>query len=292
MKIYATPSATTPETVEYRMLRQLHESSTPRLHDWCDDPENADVIFLTNAQQQWGAVLEKNPLPRRFPEKCFALSEQWEPPFLLAGIYANAPRTAFGRGRFRTGSYALHHPDFHNAVIDVYDYEKKAGRRTPDLLASFLGRNCHPVREKLFALKLSDDKILVEDTSTFNAFNRQAEGKLEKQQRYVEICERSKFILCPRGVGPNSIRLFEALKLGIAPVIISDAWIRCEGPNWEEFAIFMAEKDVGQIEAILLQAEPDYIKKGKLARQAYDDFFSPCGRQCVFCAAPAGGPAV
>src|SRR5207249_1118844 len=117
------------------------------------------------------------------------LSDQWEPPFLLAGIYANAPRTALWRGRFRTGSYALHHPDFRNAFIESYDYEKESAGRSPDLLASFLGRNCHPVRERLFAMNFPPHKILIEDTSTFNAFSHgAAETKLAAQQRYFEIC--------------------------------------------------------------------------------------------------------
>jgi len=260
---------------QHDQLRELYSASTPRLHEWTDDPAEADVIFLTNAQQQWGALLEKSPLPRRFPEKCFVLSEQWEPPFLLAGIYANAPRTAGWRGRFRTGSYALHHPDFRNAFIESYDYEKEAARRNPDLLASFLGRNCHPVRERLLAMNFPQDKILIEDTSTFNAFSHGTEGKIAAQQRYFEICLRSKFILCPRGAGPNSIRLFEALKLGIAPVIISDAWVRCEGPRWDDFAFFIAEKDIATVETVMERAEPEYRQRGLLARKAYEEFFSP-----------------
>ncbi len=275
MKIYASACGTSPRTIEYDMLCRLHALSTPRSHEWCENPEEADIIFLTNAQKTWGSELEKHPLPKRFPEKSFALSEQWEPPFLLAGIYANAPRFPFGRGRFRTGSYALHHPDFRNAFVDAYDYYAEIHRRSPDLLASFLGRNCHPVRERLFAMSFPNDEFLVEDTSAFNAFTRTTEGKLESQRRYFELSLRSKFILCPRGAGPNSIRLFEALKLGIAPVIISDAWIPCEGPQWEKFAIFIAEKDVDQTGEIVKKSEPEYLERGKLARQTYENFFSP-----------------
>ena len=277
MKVYALPCASGPDawTHQYDLLRQLFLSSSPRLHEWTDNPEDAEIIFLTNAQQRTGSILEQHPFPKRYPEKCFVLSEQWEPPFLLAGIYANAPRSALGRGRFRTGSYALHHPDFRNAFIESYDYATEAATRAPDLLGSFLGRNCHPVRERLFARKFPTDKILIEDTSTFNAFTHGAEGKLEQQRRYFEICLRSKFILCPRGAGPNSIRLFEALKLGIAPVIMADAWVPCEGPRWNEFALLIPEREVDNIETILERAEPTYRERGQLARRAYEEFFSP-----------------
>lgn len=276
MKIHALPCASGPDawTHQYDMLRQLFQSSQPRRHDWVDNPHEADLIFLTNAQQKTGPALETHPLPRLYPEKCFLLSEQWEPPFLMAGIYANAPRTMLGRGRFRTGSYALHHPDFKNPFIDRYDYAAESGLRRPDLLASFLGRNCHPVRERLFAMKFPSGKVLIEDTSNFDAFQHDHAGKTERQRHYFERCLRSKFILCPRGAGPNSIRLFEALKLGIAPVIISDDWVPCEGPEWKVFAIFVAERDLDRLEAVLLAAEPSYHQRGQLARLAHENFFS------------------
>jgi len=176
------------------------------LHRWVDDPEAADIVFLTNAQQPGGSALETHPLPRRYPEKCFLLSEQWEPPFLLAGIYANAPRTPGWRGRFRTASYALHHPDFRNPFVEAYDYPAEASRRAPNLLASFIGRNCHPVRARLLSTYLGPH-ILVRDSSQFNAFTHGGD-KSAAQRRYFEVCLRSKFMLCPRGAGPNSIRLF------------------------------------------------------------------------------------
>lgn len=277
MKIHALPCTTGPGawTHQYDRLKELFQSSEPRLHSWVEDPHEADVIFLTNAHQKSGPTLEEHPFPRLYPEKCFLLSEQWEPPFLMAGIYANAPRTLWWRGRFRTGSYALHHPDFSNPFIEHYDYTAESGQCRADLLASFLGRNCHPVREHLFAQPFPSGLVWIEDTSNFNAFEHDQAGKLDSQRRYFEICLRSKFILCPRGAGPNSIRLFEALKLGIAPVIISDAWVPCEGPHWEKFALFVAERDLAKLESVLLAAEPTFQERGKLARRAHEEFFSP-----------------
>ncbi len=274
MKIHARPCASGPGawTHQYDLLRQLHAASRPHRHEWTEDPAAADIIFLTNAQQRTGWMLEHHPLPRRYPEKCFLLSEQWEPPFQLAGIYANAPRSPFWRGRFRTGSYALHHPDFRNPFIENHD--DAAPRPAPDLLASFLGRNCHPVRERLFALALPPG-ILVEDTSSFDAFAHGGPDRRERQRRYHEICLRSKFLLCPRGAGPNSIRLFEALRLGIAPVIIADAWIPCEGPRWEDFALFVAERDVDRLPDLLARAAPTHARRGALAYAAWRDYFSP-----------------
>src|SRR5262245_40218547 len=120
LAVHVAPGATGPDawTHQVGLLRELFVRSSPRLHRWTEDPDEADLIFLVNVQQRGGSVVARHPYPRRYPEKCFALSEQWEPPFLLAGIYANAPRSAFWRGRFRTASYALHHPDFRNRFIE------------------------------------------------------------------------------------------------------------------------------------------------------------------------------
>lgn len=275
MKVHAQPCATGPAawTHQYDLLRQLHAASTPRLHEWAEDPAEADVIFLTNIEQPAGPALETHALPHRYPEKCFVLSEQWEPPFLLAGIYANVPRSFGWRGRFRTGSYALHHPDFRNPFIKSYPYVPAGERPHPDLLASFLGRNCHPLRARLLAMNFSPDRILVEDASDFNAFTHSGD-KLARQRRYFDLCLRSKFMLCPRGAGPNSIRLFEALKLGIAPVIMADAWVPCAGPRWHDFALFIREREIGQLPAILEHAAAEYTQRGALARAAYQEFFS------------------
>lgn len=277
MKIHAQSCTGGPGAItrQEQQLRQLHAASAVKLHAWTESPDEADIIFLTDAQQDHETVLERHPFPRRYAEKCFVLSDQWRPPFLLAGVYANAPRAAFGAGRFRTGSYALHHPDFRNPFVEAHDYAAESALRAPDLLASFMGRNCHPVRRRLFALPLPPDRFFIEDTSNYDAFTHDTGGKLERQRRYLEICLRSKFILCPRGAGPNSIRLFEALRLGIAPVIIADAWIPCEGPAWDAFALFVPEKSLPAIGSILAAAEPEHRARGRLARRAHEEFFSP-----------------
>jgi hypothetical protein len=80
-------------------------------------------------------------------------------------------------------------------------------------------------------------------------------------------------------VGPNSIRLYEALKLGIAPIIVSDDWIPCEGPDWNRFAIFVAEKDIAHVEEVATAHENEFAERGVEARRAHDDYFS---RQSYF----------
>ena len=37
------------------------------------------------------------------------------------------------------------------------------------------------------------------------------------------------------------------VQLGIAPVIIADAWVPCEGPRWADFALFVPERELARL---------------------------------------------
>lgn len=277
MKIHIAHYGRSPTswTHQYDALHDLARRASPRLHEVTAHPEQADHIFLTNAEQPDGDLATEHPLLRQHPEKCLLLSERWRPPFLLAGIYANAPRHPFGRGRFRSGSYLLHHPDFQHPLVQRHTPADDLPPSQRDILFSFLGRDCHPIRLQLFRQKFRRADILVQDTSDFNAFSHDPAGKAAAQQNYYNISRRSRFILCPRGCGCSSIRLFEALHMGIAPIIVSDDWIPCEGPDWASFAIFVRETDLPRLEEIAVAAEPRFIELGRLARAAHEAFFAP-----------------
>lgn len=277
MKIHCQPCAQGPGAWAhaYGVLKALHEASQPRLHTWVESPEEADVILLCNPIQKQGDTSGAHPLRRRFPNKTFILHDDWKTPIRYPGIYANAPRGAFWKGRFRTASYALHHPDFKNPYVQAFQPAQALPPERRDILFSFAGRNCHPVRERLFQLRFNRPDILVRDTSSFDAFKHAADGKDPAQREYFELSLRCKYILCPRGVGPNSIRLFEALQLGIAPIILADAWIPPEGPDWEKFALFVKESDVDRIEEIATAHEGEFIERGREALRAHEAFFAP-----------------
>lgn len=99
-------------------------------------------------------------------------------------------------------------------------------------------------------------------------------------RRYIEDLLDSLFVLCPRGVGPTSMRLFEAMELGRAPVIIGDSWLPVAHLPWNEFAIFVPEKDVGHIPALLEAKRHKGTAMGHKARIVWEEHFSPervCG---------------
>jgi hypothetical protein len=94
------------------------------------------------------------------------------------------------------------------------------------------------------------------------------------QSDYTRIMIESRFVLCPKGLGSSTWRLFETLKAGRVPVIISDAWIPPLGPEWERFAVFVRESRIAEIPRLLEALEPRAVEMGLAARTAWEDWFS------------------
>lgn len=257
------------------ILSRLHQLSDGR-YELVASPDDADVILVIFP---WidGEQVEKHDLVDRFPDRCFAISTTAYPQYKAHGISTTASGfvSRFG-GRIRTGGYTTNTSLFKNPFIEAelpgagIDYPKQH-------FFSFIGRNCHPVRRALFEIKYSRSDILIEDSSNHFALwdeDRNEEKLASAQRRFCNELKKSKFALCPRGISPNSIRLFEALKLGVAPVILSDDWTFPLGPRWGEFSIVVPEKHAGELERILGEYEDDYKSMGKQAAYAYENWFS------------------
>ena len=274
MNVYFTPCEIGPNAPQHQKeaLQSLWSLSSKQ-HQLVDSPETADVILIGNLRaENWYASLRNHPVINKYPNRCFVVSETWELFPLLRGVYTNAHKKLSFRARFRSGSYALHHPDFKNPFIE--NYRGRAFEKNKTQLAAFTGRDCHPVRAAIFALKFRRPDIVISDTSNFDAFTHDNSHKAPRQKAYAELLESSKFSICPRGSGAASIRLFESMKMGVAPVIISDDWIFPDGPDWSRCAIIVREQDVGNLEDILVANEPRFAEIGRAAAEAFQRFFS------------------
>lgn len=97
----------------------------------------------------------------------------------------------------------------------------------------------------------------------------------EYYSRYVEDIRESAFVLCPRGLGRGTIRLFESMELGRAPVILSDDWIYPEHVDWSACSISIREKDVLGIPAILEWFRGRAAEMGMRARQEWEKYYAP-----------------
>ena len=229
-------------------------------------------LFCDIAGQEWFAELRKNPLIRRFPEKCFAISDSDRPLPLLHGIYTSAHKGLKFQKRFRSAAYNLYPKNFRNPQIEACS--GMAYLDPKEYLFSFIGRDSAKVRKRLFELPLRPDCFVANSTDKFNLFGQALADQAYWESRYFEILAQSKFAVCPRGVGSASVRLFEAMRMGVAPLILSDDWIFPKGPDWREFALIVPEKDVDGLYRIAKKQEERALEMGRKARAAYEKYFA------------------
>jgi glycosyltransferase involved in cell wall biosynthesis len=112
--------------------------------------------------------------------------------------------------------------------------------------------------------------------TTRNRFSANPNDPQLKQPQldFIDAILDAKFSLCPRGNGVASYRLQESLALGRAPVIISDDWVPVSDLDWERFAIFVREREISNLPAILREHEARWKEMGDRALEAYESFFS------------------
>ncbi len=236
------------------------------VHQVVAEPEDADVILFVDAHQypsDWAmAMLRSHELVRAYPEKAFVYDERDFPRDVLPGVYVAMPRRAFDPRRQRAFGYF-------RLVADT----RAARDRTPDLLFSFQGRRGGRVREHVLALQ--HPRAILEDTSALDFFGRPAAGLEEARARYVDVVGRSKFVLCPRGAGTATIRLFETLAAGRVPVVISDDWVPPAGIDWEDCSVRVREADVRALGERLEELEADWPRLSAGAGSVYDEWFAP-----------------
>jgi len=254
---------------EFRRLRECQADDRFRVHTLVDDVEQADiVIFLCMTSTMLFDVL-RSPIWRKRPEKCFVLCSSDRGLPLLPGLYASLELRFHSKSWTRSTSYLR--------VAENENIDCSAPFERCDLLYFFSGaiRN-HSARSGL--LELDHDRGIVNDTSSLSVQERQRDGKLNEGDTYISsylsLLARSKFVLCPRGAGSSSWRLFETMKAGRVPVIISDQWVPPEGPAWNEFSVRIPESQVANIPRELERLERDAPILAWAARQAWEEWFA------------------
>ena len=139
-----------------------------------------------------------------------------------------------------------------------------------DIYASFIGSYTHPMRLQMahycqhlgFALTLNPQWAEEVKSSDFKLFE--------------EVSSRSKYMLCPRGYGPTSYRLYEAFQYGAVPVYISDNfWLPWEDEvDWEKLIIKITPSQIPDIKNILNSYDDKREAMIDYGMQVYNDFFS------------------
>lgn len=238
-------------------------------HRLTDDPAAADIILFVENCDPARHYLEvrRHPVYRAHRDRCFLFSRHDFPVPFLPGIYASINRRWYDPQRTRSGFY-----------LDVFDKSFLAeapGPTTRDYLYSFIGQlSTDPIRAALAGL--SHPAQFVFDTSPYWPYADLPEDTRQAlETQYVDVARRSNFVLCPRGRGVSSIRLFEMMRMGRAPVIIADDWVPPDGPDWDQFSLRVPEAEIGALPALLTARADDALEMGARARTAWTDWFSP-----------------
>jgi hypothetical protein len=246
-------------------------------HELSPEAERADVILLTDLPTDLGHTASPRRLARllglpelwRHLRRTYVLYE-WDVPLpYLAGLYSNMAWAPGRERRFASVGFVRIGQELRNRF--VADDPPPQDRRW---LWSFVGRRSHPVRDRVLSAGLASPSAWVRDTSTYDHF---AGGPRPEapQREYVEIMRASRWAACPRGWSPGSLRLFEAMRLGIAPVVLSDDWYPPEGPDWPTCCVRVPEAEAGRLTEILLGEGDRWRELGARARAAYERFFAP-----------------
>jgi hypothetical protein len=236
-------------------FRILAEKDAVGLHPLVEDPEEADVVLVVDLHATEHDVfptsLRRSRLPHSWRSKVRVWDQRDNGYYTYPGLYvAPAPRLVKKR-RQKAAPYISTIAPLVKATTE------------PDLLYSFIGTRTYPVRGEIFGL--NHPRAVVEETRGIDFFTQSASGaarRLEAQNRHTELVGRSKFVLCPRGLGPSTFRLYETMSAGRVPVIISDQWVPPDRIPWSSCSVRIAERSIRELPAILEANEsrwPDLV---------------------------------
>jgi Exostosin family len=227
------------------------------------DADDADVILFPQPHmlpRDWRLTAVRNhPLTARHRGKVMVYDERDRPWCGFPGVYVSMSRRKFDARFQRAWGY------FPVAPVDVDG--------SPDLLFSFVGSPSHPCRTGLVSLRGS--KCIVELVNGFTFYDPRSVDFEERQARFRDVLRRSRFVLCPRGKGTSSIRLFETLAMGRVPVIISDDWEAPCGLDWGSFSLRWPEREISGLVEYLEERDVAWAEMSAAATSAYREFFAP-----------------
>ena len=256
---------------QVKALSALWEASD-KSHELVPHPQQADICLVCNiAGPQWFAEFRRNGHISTCPGRCFVIHDGDVAYPLPHGIYTSVSRKSNRFGRFRGGAYNLFPRSTRNPVVENSPGRAYDAAKVKDL--SFWGQNSSSVRRLLLAMKWPTNIEVVDTTGRYTAFADLYDAKAVFHQKYFTALTGAKFAPCPRGKSPSSMRLFESLQAGVAPVVVSDDLLLPRGPNWNEFSIRVPESRIDDLPRIVAEHSASYREMGRKARAAFEKYF-------------------
>jgi exostosin family protein len=239
-------------------------------HTLVDSPHEADLVLTGLQSTPFGPHFEairSHPLLREIREKLIVYAPGDNQYPALRGLYTCVSQKWIERGWASPVHYLSMHVDLLH--LDEKELENK------DIACSFVGTvKNHPVRTEV--MKLPSEKVYLFDSSRNrqDAFWWLEKNRAELERHFRDVLVRSRFVICPRGVSPASIRLFQAMEAASVPVIVSDGFVPPPGPDWNSFCLFVPEAAVAMIPDAIETWRDSAVERGRIARDAWKKHFS------------------
>jgi hypothetical protein len=226
------------------------------IHEIVSDISDADLVLFVYSGRPDLKDITAHSLYREHADKAcvFHIGDRLIP--FVPGVFTSLERRYHFQGRTFAG--------FYPRAWELADLPWTPDGGARRYLYSFVGRlDTHRCRQAL--ARLDHPRGLVLGT----------EAGAPSRETFVRCLVDSQFVLCPRGYGASSLRLFEALQMGRVPVIMSDQWVPPTGPQWDTFSLRIPESRASLIPALLEAQEPFAARMGALARRAWEEWFAP-----------------
>lgn len=231
-------------------------------------------------------------------------------------------RTSLLRSRRRTGEFAQ--PGFHEDLLDYCGGELPVRSKPERATVGFCGvalveqpsrgavarsrraagivqravleRLGRPLPQDVFVRARSLEALARQDAVATNVVVRSETGggaffpELDRRlwervrREYVDNAIASDYILCARGVGNWSYRLYETLSLGRIPVFVDTD---CVLPydflvKWRDYVVWVGRRDVSRIGEKVAAfherlSESDFVELQHAGRRLWEDYLSPEG---------------
>lgn len=143
--------------------------------------------------------------------------------------------------------------------------------RPKDIFCSFVGSLTHPCRRALRRVLPRNGRYRIHTT------NWRACISAVSAAEFYDVLTRSVFTLCPRGHGPTSFRLYEAMQVGSVPVYIFDTpWLPYVSEiDWDELCVMVPAARLPELAAILeSKTEEEIAAYRAAAARLQDDYFT------------------
>ncbi len=240
------------------------------------DADLADLILVLGSFGQAPHELLDHPIYKAFPDRCAVYTEDDNYLPLAPGVYCSAHRDEHARaGRVFSYSYVSRNGRYQNAYLSEASSES-ASSAAPEkrYLFTFQGGSTSMLRKRLFNVKFDRPDVLIESTLKYHHWDDSQPDRRDRQRAYAETVAASHFVLCPRGAGAGTIRFFEVMAAGVAPVLLCDDYELPPGPAWDTFLLRVAERDISKLPALLEPHVASAAERGRLAREAFIEHFS------------------